>query len=148
MKKECFPDGGLVYIVDYSEDGKEIYRLVKTNDMKHRKSIYDTHTLHKRNVPHYVEYDCPLQLESCIRAMLYKHRYQDKRDFFECKLQKVKNAFKRCLEILKYMNCEDSELEDDAQKGGRSTFIMKEINKLSKKKDELRNKIKTANQKL
>jgi hypothetical protein len=80
--------------------------------------------------------------------MLYKYRYKDRRDVFECKLQKVKNAFKKCIEIIKYMNCEDSDLEDDVQKGGGNTFIMKEINKLSKKKDLLRNKIKTANEKL
>jgi len=147
MKKDCFPDGGLVYVVDFSEDGKEMYRLGKTNDMKHRKSIYDTHTLHKRDVPHYAEIDTPPQLEACVKAMLYKYRYKDRRDVFECKLQKVKNAFKRCVDIIKYMNCEDSELEDGVQKGG-GTFILKELNKLSKKKDALRNKIKIVNEKL
>ena len=148
MKKDCFPDGGLVYVVNFGEDEKEMYRLGKTDDMKHRKSIYDTHTLHKRDVSHYIETDFPPQLEACVKAMLYQYRYKDRRDVFECKLQKVKNAFKRCMEIIKYMNCEDSDLEDDVQKGGGSTFIMKEINKLSKKKNTLNEKIKSVKQKL
>ena len=143
LKKDCFPDGGLVYVVDYCEDGKEIYRVGKTDDMKKRKSIYNTHSLHKKDVPHFVEHDCPPQLEACIRAMLYKYRYQDKRDFFVCGLQKIKNAFKRCIDILKYINCEESDIDDNIQKGGSvNIFITKEICKLSKQKKLLNNKIK------
>lgn len=36
-------------MLDYSEDGTEIYRIGKTDDLKKRKQIYDTHTLHKKN---------------------------------------------------------------------------------------------------
>ena len=31
-------------------------------------------TLHNKKVVHYVELLCPLQLETCIRSMLYKYR--------------------------------------------------------------------------
>ena len=80
--------------MDYSENNTEIYRLGKTGNMNKRKKIYDTHTLHKKDVIYYKETKCPLRLETCVRSMLYDHRYKDKKDFFICSLAKIKNAFK------------------------------------------------------
>ncbi len=59
LKKETFPTGGLVYVIDYSAEDHEVYRIGKTNDMRSRKKIYDTHTLHKHKVVYLQETDCP-----------------------------------------------------------------------------------------
>ena len=42
MKKEKFPKGGLVYIVDYTDELEDTYRLGSTDNMNKRKKIYDT----------------------------------------------------------------------------------------------------------
>lgn len=48
LKKEKFPNGGIVYIIDYSTNKESVYRLGKTGDMNTRKKIYDTHSYHKK----------------------------------------------------------------------------------------------------
>jgi len=69
--------------------------------MNKRIGIYNTHSIHNKKVVHYVEIQCPLQLETCIRSMLYKYRYKNKKDYFKCVLNKIKNAFVKCLECIK-----------------------------------------------
>jgi hypothetical protein len=50
LKHDSYPNGGLVYSIDYSDDYKQVYRIGKTDNMKARKSIYDTHTLYKNKL--------------------------------------------------------------------------------------------------
>jgi prophage antirepressor-like protein len=140
MKKEKYPFGGIVYVIDYSENNEEIYRIGMTDDMKKRKSLYDTHTFHKKKVVHIMESECPLRLETCIRAMLYKYRYKNKKDYYICNIQQIKKAFKNCKESIECME----------QNGGglKNNFINTEMIKLTKKYTELNNKLKVLKQKL
>lgn len=43
LKKEKYPKGGLVYVIDYSDDNEEIYRIGITDNMKKCKQVYNTH---------------------------------------------------------------------------------------------------------
>jgi len=102
MKVEKFPEGAMVYVVEeYDENNEIYYKLGKTDDMNKRIKIYNTHSLHNKNVPHYVEALCPLPLETCIRSMLYKYRYKNRKDYFKCSLSKVKKAFTECVNSIK-----------------------------------------------
>ena len=128
MKKNKFPKGGLVYIIDYSDEYEKedgVFRLGKTDNMNKRKRIYDTHMLHNKQVVEKEFTDKPLQLENCIRAMLYDYRYKNKKDFFVCKQSVIKKAFKYCLRSIKNMN----------QKGVGSILdkLQNKVNKLDKK---------------
>ena len=69
--------------------------------MNKRIKIHNTHSIHNKKVVHYVEILCPLQLETCIRSLLYKYRYKNKKDFFKCSLNKIMKAFEKCLESIK-----------------------------------------------
>lgn len=116
MKKEKYPNGALVYFVDYGDDDnyeKYVYRLGKTDDLNKRKSIYDTHMLHKKPVAEKVFVDNPIKFETCIRAMLYDYRYKNKKDFYLCDLSIIKKAVRNCKRSIKNMN----------QKGGGLTEI-------------------------
>jgi len=99
QKKATYPDGGLVYALDYSNKYENIFRIGQTTDMKVRTKIYDTHTLHNHSVAHLEETDDPRNLESCVLVLLHRYRYNDnnKKDFFECDLDTVKAAFKQCI---------------------------------------------------
>jgi prophage antirepressor-like protein len=130
LKSDKFPEGGLVYVIDYSDDDKEVYRIGKTGDMKIRKNVYDTHTLYKKKVIHTHETDCPIQLETCVRAMLYKFRVKNKKDFYECDKKTIIKAFKACVDSFDCMN----------QKGGNINFD-ETIKNLEKKKENLKNKL-------
>ena len=57
--------------------------------------------MNKKKVVHYVELLCPLQLETCIRSLLYKYRYKNKKDYFKCTLNKIIKAFDKCVESIK-----------------------------------------------
>ena len=102
MKLEKFPEGAMVYVVeDYDIDNQIYYKIGKTDNINKRIKIYNTHSLHNKKVVHYVELLCPLQLETCIRSMLYKYRYKNKKDYFKCSLNKMIKAFDKCLESIK-----------------------------------------------
>jgi prophage antirepressor-like protein len=128
LKKHKFPNGALVYVVDYSyEDNKVdgIFKIGKTDNMNKRKQIYDTHMLHKRKVIYKEITDNPLQFENCLRSMLYDYRYKDRKDFYICKLSIIKKAFNNCIKSIKNMN----------QKGGginEIDILNNKINKLNK----------------
>ena len=83
--------------------------------MNKRIKIYNTHSLHNKNVPNYVEAICPLQLETCIRSMLYKYRYKNRKDYFKCSLSKIKKAFTECVNSIKCV---------EVQKGGTKKNII------------------------
>jgi prophage antirepressor-like protein len=107
LKKDKYPDGALVYIMDYSDEDKTlpgIYRLGMTKNLKLRKQVYNTHTLNKKKVVHYEAVDDPVRLEYCMRSMLYKYRHRDNKDFYVCSLAVIKRAFNKCLETLKSIN--------------------------------------------
>jgi len=124
LKLEKFPDGGLVYVIEETDnDGQIYYRIGKTDNMNKRIQIYNTHSIHNKTVAHYVELLCPQQLETCIRSMLYKYRYKNKKDYFICSLEKIKKSFTKCLESIKCI---------EEQSGGvyKITYFENKLNKI------------------
>ena len=97
IKRKKYPTkGGYVYAMNYSNKYEEIYRIGMTTNMACRKKIYDTHTLHNHEIAFYIEYDLPKRLEACIRIFLEDYRYSNRKDFFECSLDKIKSTFATC----------------------------------------------------
>ena len=124
LKLEKYPEGAIVYVVeDYDVNKNIIYKVGKTDDMNKRIKIYNTHSIHNKTVVHYVEIQCPLQLESCIKSMLYKYRIKNRKDFFDCSLNKIKKAFDICMDSIK---CIESE-----QNGGSRYIVTYYENKLN-----------------
>ncbi len=136
LKKEKYPNGAVVYIIDYGDDPnyeKDVYRLGSTDDMNKRKKIYDTHTLHKKPVveKHFTEK--AVRLEMCTRSMLYEYRYKNKKDFFLCNRDIIKKAFKNCIKSIKNMKY--------IQKGGG----LNEIDSLKSQLEKLDKEIENIN---
>ena len=103
LRTEKFPDGGIVYVVDYTDDNDDvslkenegIYRIGKASNIKNRKKIYDTHSLHKKNMIIKFSTNYPIELEYCVRSMLYDYRYKNNKDFYICDLSKIKKIIKK-----------------------------------------------------
>jgi prophage antirepressor-like protein len=128
MKIEKFPDGAIVYVVeDYDVNQELIYKIGKTDDINKRIKIYNTHSIHNKPIVHYEEIKCPLQLETCLKSMLYKYRIKNRKDFFNCSLIKIKKAFNICVKSIKCI--ENSNLD---QKGGMIDKITYYEDKLKK----------------
>ena len=135
LKLEKFPEGAMVYVIEEIDtDGEIYYKIGKTDNMNKRIGIHNTHSIHNKKVVHYVELLCPLQLETCIRSMLYKYRYKNKKDYFKCGLTKIKKAFEKCLESIKCV---------ENQTGGTSNVILNTTNNKIYKITYYENKLNT-----
>jgi len=132
LKCEKYPTGGIVYVIDYSTDQEEAYKIGMTNDMKKRKKIYDTHSLYKRKIIYYKKHDCPLQLESCVKALLYRYRTQNKKETFACSKNIIIKSFKKCIQSIKCVN--DAKCN---QEGGNKQFLYDKILRDTVKEYEL-----------
>lgn len=131
MKSEKYPKGGTVYAIDYSEDGKSVFRIGQTMDMNKRKAIYDSHTFHKKDIVISEKTDDPLQLEKIVKELLKSKRYKNHKDFYLCDLKYLKNAFKiakKSIDDTKKMNDQMGGECDEIKK--RIKFLQKEIKKL------------------
>lgn len=138
LKKNKYPEGALVYVIDYSDEDNSvegIYRIGKTDSMTTRKKIYDTHTLHSKKVVYKYFTNNPLQFENCIRAMLYDYCYKNRKDFYICSFKQIEKAFKNCEKSIKNMN----------QKGGSYS---NDINILKVKLNKIETKIVKYDKKL
>ena len=134
LKIEKYPNGSLVYIVDYTDEQENIYRLGKTDNMTKRKKIYNTHTIYNKNIILRKEVSCPLQYETCLRSMLYNYRIKNRKDFYECDIKKIEKAFEKCEDSIKCMN----------QTGG-NIIINNKIQQLKNKQEDIKIKINNYN---
>jgi prophage antirepressor-like protein len=154
LTKEKFPKGAMIYFVDYSTDNEEIYRLGMTTDMNKRKQLYNTHTLHKRDVVVMKDSNDPKRLETCLRIMLYDYRYQNNRDYFICKLSIIKKALKKCIHGINEMkNLKFNTGSKTNQKGGTDqkylkSLVLNEIHNVKKQISLHKKKINKLNIKL
>lgn len=145
LKKNKYPNGAVVYVIDYSTKYESIYRLGKTADMKKRKELYDTHMLHKRNAVIIKETLYPVRLETCVRAMLYDYRYGEK-DFFFCDLSIIKNAFSNCIKSINLMNKMKGGSKTNKKTQNPNADIMKkQINSLRMRKRFIDRKLNRLN---
>jgi len=126
LKLEKFHNGGMLYVIeDIDIDNEIYYRIGKTDNMNKRINIYNTHSIHNKKVVHYIELLCPLQLETCIRSMLYKYRYKNKKDYFKCELKLIKKAINKCIKSIK---CIENQIGGDIYK---ITYYENKIKKLN-----------------
>lgn len=117
LKKEKFPDGALLYVIEYPTKTKPAYRVGITGSLKTRDRVYRTHLLHKKKVVFAAVHECPIKLEMCVRAMLYDCRYRDKKDFYLCPLNFIISTVKHCIKTIRTCDAQ----RDTIQKGGALT---------------------------
>ena len=128
LRKEEYPDGGMIYAVDFSDDhdGEEVYRIGMTANMKQRERLYKTHMLHKRKVIILKEIDDPHRFELCLKSMLFDKRYQYNRDFYVCSRAYLKRAVNECTKNFKG-------IDKTGQKGGGFDFIDNRVSMLKRR---------------
>jgi len=153
LKKNKYPKGALVYVIDYSEVDEPIFRIGVTKDMNLRKKIYDTHTLHKHEVVFTFETPLACKLETCVRAMLYDYRYKDKKDFYFCSLTKIKSAINNCIKSFDGVSScnggsktnNKKRLVKNKKQIGGELYIDRKLITLNKKKNVLKRKVTNVN---
>lgn len=132
-EKIKYPEGGMIYVIDYSEPGNEIYRIGMTTDLNKRKRVYDTHCLMNRNVVLFKESHEPDRFEMCLQTALMPYRYKANSDFYKCPLNLLEKFVSNCEKTLRSYNKEAKSL----QKGGSMALVDNAINLLKKQKTKL-----------
>lgn len=92
--KHALPKGGMVYVVEYVNDGSKYYRISRTIDTNSIKQIADKHTLKQNKVAYYEESICSKTLETCVKLKLDRYKFRE--SLFRCKIETIKEAFKQC----------------------------------------------------
>lgn len=100
LKRDLYPKGGIFYVLEYEHNNKKYYRIGITKDVNKRLRSYDTANINRPKVAYHIQYKCPTKLERCVQAMLHDYRYQNKKDFYLCKLETIKKAVKKCINSL------------------------------------------------
>ena len=127
IKKEKYPDGGFIYIIEV----EKMYKIGITENLKKRINTYNTGNPNKTNIIYYKKTTCPIQIELCIKSILYKYRIKNKKEFYNCKLQKIKDVINKCINIeKKYGNCNDNQVGGNNE--NKSYIIDKYIDLLKK----------------
>lgn len=93
LKKEKYPKGGLVYVMELEN---EMYKIGITKNLKKRKSTYNTMSPDDNKIVLTKKSKCPIKIELCLKSMLYKYRYRNKREIYDCSLSVIKKAMKVC----------------------------------------------------
>ena len=130
QKKNKYPNGGLVYVADYSTKRKKIYRIGRTKNLKGRKCVYDTHTEKKHEFVFWEICSYPQPLEACTRSGLHMYT-PDGRDFYYCDLEIIINKIKECVGVIG--GCEN-------QIGGGILFLESEMTRMQTRVDVLQRK--------
>lgn len=114
IKKEKFPNGALIYIIEYPTKNGPAYCVRMTGNLATIELINKTRMFNKMKVVYAVKYNCPLKLKMCLRAMLYSHRYRNRKDCYLCPLRIIISAIKHCIKAIKSCDAE----KDKVQNGG------------------------------
>ncbi len=129
LKKEKYPRGGLVYVIDYSDDNEEIYRIGITDNMKKRKQVYNTHTLYNHDVVFFQKSLCLKGLEDCVRGILRNYRYKNQKDFYVCSLEKIKKIIKICNKSINCIN-DTKNNQSGGSKTNKKIYIRTDLDKM------------------
>jgi prophage antirepressor-like protein len=151
LKKDIYPEGGVVYVIDHSVDGNELYRIGMSNNMTTRKKVHDTHTPHKLEAVIVKKTKNPIQLEMCVRFMLYDFRIKNRKDFYACSIGKIRYAFNKCIKEINSKTVQKingGSKTKKVQKGGHVSFVTKQLHLLNRKNLQLQQKIKKLDHKL
>ena len=114
LKKEKYPNGAVVYAIEYIVNDTKQYRIGMSTDFNKRKKQYNTHLPNNAKVAVLKKTQHACKFEYCLKSQLYDFRIKNRKDFYKCTLKQLKTAFANC-----ESSCGDEgESSNDVQTGG------------------------------
>ena len=97
QKKQKFPDGGLVYALEYMvqvpyKKGYKMIRIGKSEWMNGRWSTHNSSVPDNYKLVHYVKVNNPIAVEKCVQGMLNTYKYRTEKDFYLTTKKKIVNV--------------------------------------------------------
>ena len=92
QRKEKYPDGGYVYIVKPNNIDDDLYKIgINT---------FNTSLPDKINVIGKFRVDSPNAVEHCLKAILYKYRYINKKEYYRMKYDDLVKKIEKCIRFI------------------------------------------------
>ena len=136
LKKNNYPKGGLFYVIETNKNN--ILKIGISNNMNKRCNTYNTLFVNNVDVLFYKQIACPIEVELCVKSLLHKYRYRNKREFYTCDIEKIKNAFFKCVKVIKENNNENNcKSICNNQNGGSFSYLIYNIYNILKSKIQM-----------
>lgn len=102
LNNDIFPLGGLIYIVDL---GNGYYKLGYTSNLKQRKLIYETGSIHKKKIIFWFETEDMISVEKCVKGLLTKFALKKKKEVYLIELDKIIKYVRGCAGMISNTTC-------------------------------------------
>lgn len=96
LRKEKYPTGGFMYIIQRVGIEEELFKIGKTNKLTPRLRTYNTTVPDKVNVLYKVKVNNPTAVEYCVKSLLYEYRYISNKEYYKCSLNIIVNTIGKC----------------------------------------------------
>lgn len=97
MQTNKFPTGTYIYILE--DEG--LYKIGYTNNLTKRLHNYNIGKANKLSYSYYKKTNCGKEIELCLKVMLKRYLYKQRKEFYNCKLDIIINKISKCLKIEK-----------------------------------------------
>ena len=134
LKKEILPKDGYCYIyLEKDELGIEYYRLGQSGNLQKRFHNHNSSSAHNKIIAFKIKTDNIIHFESCLRGVMFDFRYKNNKDYYKLPTDKIKDAIKKCKNIVK--DFKNHKIDNDKInniEGGGSINIKKINNQIAK----------------
>jgi prophage antirepressor-like protein len=97
QKKERYPEGGYVYVIQAPDNDKKKYKIGKTNkNLNLRLNTYNTTLPDKVFVVYKKKVKKPIAVEHCLKGLLYEYRYTNRKEYYKISLKHIIKMINDC----------------------------------------------------
>lgn len=101
QKKERYPEGGYIYIIQLADATDNLYKIGKTDkDLNKRLNTYNTTTPNKVIVIDKLKVESPTAIELCVKGYLHKYRYINDKEYYNVDPKTIMKIIKHCAETI------------------------------------------------
>ena len=130
LKKDILPKDGYCYIyLEKDEMNEEYYRLGQSGNLQKRFHNHNSSSAHKKIIAFKIKTDNIIHFEACLRGVMFDYRYKNDKDYYKLPKDKIKDAIKKCKNIVKDFKNDNIDKIDNLSKiEGGGSFNIKKIN--------------------
>ena len=93
------PNRGVIYVLQFAGDLPDIYKVGKTEEFKNRLKVHQTSHSDGIHVKLIYETNDIDSVETCLKGVLKKSQYKRKKEFYQIKLDDLKDLIEGCEDL-------------------------------------------------
>ena len=129
LTKKKYPNGYHIYVIE--DDG--LFKIGYAKDLNNRLKVYNTGKANKAEYVYYKKTNCAKEIEICLKALLNKYIYKSNKEFYDCSLNTIIKAIKKCLNIEeKCIKCKDIKQQEGGAFNNTNNILNTLINEYIK----------------